>query len=73
MDTISISEENFDRIAAKAKTGSYAETAISLLTPNLNLTEKASDADYLVIENAYTVSIIQLDSDGCPCAILKRG
>lgn len=72
MQTETISEDRFDAISNAASHGSYTRADVTLLTPNLNETGLARDANYLVVESAYTVTIIRLDGQGRPVAILER-
>jgi hypothetical protein len=72
MKTATISSDRFDAIANVADHGDYTNAAVSLLSPNLHRVERAHDAHYLVIESAYTITIIQLDAEGRPYAILGR-
>jgi hypothetical protein len=67
-----ITAELCDKIEGAAIKGGWTLTEVSLLTPNLQLTELARDASYLVIDNAYSMTIIQLDMTGRPIAVLER-
>ena len=72
MRTQKISENRFEHISNAANHGSYTRAEVTLLSPNLHQVEKPSDAHYLVIESAYTITIIMLDATGRPYAILER-
>jgi hypothetical protein len=72
MKTLKVADNRFDAIVNAAPNGSYLRAEVSLLTPNLHPVTHPRDAHYLVIESAHIVTIIQLDKDGRPYAILER-
>lgn len=72
MQKETISDDQFTQIEAAAAKGSFTEAVASLLTPNLQQTELAQDASYLVVESAYIIIIIRLDPEGRPITILER-
>lgn len=71
MQTEKIDSDLFYQIETSANGGSYLHNEVTLLTPNLQHTELAQDAAYLVIDSAYTLTIMRLDSEGRPVAILE--
>lgn len=72
MKTELVTSDRFDAIERAAEKGGYTSAEVSLLTPNLQPAERAEDASYLVVDSAYTITILQLDRNGCPFVILER-
>lgn len=73
MRTETIDSKQLDKIVAAADAGGYLDAAVTLLTPNLNKTDNARDAGYLVVTSYYNASVIRLGAAGQPVAHLIDG